>query len=175
IIFEAIVLEKPVKTKSGESVEVGSIAAGGRYDDLVGMFDAKVRQVPCVGLSIGIERIFSILEAKAEASGKKLRTTKTQVMVASGQKGLLEERMKLCTLLWNSGINAEFVYKEDPKLLNQFQISEESGIPFCAVIGEQELKDGVVTLRETTSRKEEKISRESLAETIMKRCAALEA
>jgi len=43
---------------------VGSIAGGGRYDDLVGMFDSKGRKVPCVGFSIGVERIFSIMEAK---------------------------------------------------------------------------------------------------------------
>ncbi|XP_015768330.1 PREDICTED: histidine--tRNA ligase, cytoplasmic-like, partial [Acropora digitifera] len=49
----------------GEPVGVGSVAGGGRYDNLVGMF-AKGRKVPCVGVSIGIERIFSILEAQAQ-------------------------------------------------------------------------------------------------------------
>lgn len=43
---------------------VGSIAGGGRYDDLVGMFSSK--KIPAVGVSIGIERIFSILEEKAK-------------------------------------------------------------------------------------------------------------
>ena len=47
--------------------EVGSIAAGGRYDNLVGMFDAKGRQIPCVGFSVGVERVFSIMEARAKA------------------------------------------------------------------------------------------------------------
>lgn len=84
---------------------VGSVAAGGRYDELVGMFDAKGRAVPCVGLSIGIERIFSILEARAKMdSSQKVRTIETQVLVASGQKNMLEERMKVCTQLWNAGI-----------------------------------------------------------------------
>lgn len=49
-------------------VSVGSVAGGGRYDGLVGMFDPKGRKVPCVGVSIGIERIFSIMEQKAEVS-----------------------------------------------------------------------------------------------------------
>lgn len=84
---------------------VGSVAAGGRYDKLVGMFDAKGKAVPCVGLSIGIERIFSILEARAKmSSSEKVRTVETQVLVASGQKNLLEDRMKICVLLWNAGI-----------------------------------------------------------------------
>ena len=51
------------------SVSVGSVAGGGRYDGLVGMFDPKGRKVPCVGVSIGIERVFSILEQKAEVWG----------------------------------------------------------------------------------------------------------
>ena len=50
--------------KAEEQTGVGSVAGGGRYDDLVGMFDAKGKKVPCVGVSIGIERVFSILEAK---------------------------------------------------------------------------------------------------------------
>ena len=45
---------------------VGSVAGGGRYDHLVGMFLSKGHDVPCVGVSIGIERIFAILEMKTE-------------------------------------------------------------------------------------------------------------
>ena len=90
---------------SGKGNEVGSVAGGGRYDELVGMFDHKGRLVPCVGLSIGIERIFSILEARAKAdTSSKLRTLETEVLVASGQQNMLEERMKVCTMLWNAGI-----------------------------------------------------------------------
>lgn len=85
--------------------EVGSVAGGGRYDELVGMFDPKGRPVPCVGLSIGIERLFSILEARAkEGRANRIRTVETQVMVASGQKNMLEERMRLCGQLWDAGI-----------------------------------------------------------------------
>ena len=84
---------------------VGSVAGGGRYDGLVGMFDPKGGQVPCVGVSIGIERICSIMEARAKVAGAaRVRTVETQVMVASGQKDLLEDRMKICTQLWDAGI-----------------------------------------------------------------------
>lgn len=84
---------------------VGSVAGGGRYDELVGMFDPKRRVVPCVGVSIGIERIFSILEVRAR--GKGVRTIQTQVLVASGQKNLLEERMRICTQLWDADIKVQ--------------------------------------------------------------------
>ena len=69
------------------------------------MFDNRGKAVPCVGLSIGIERIFSILEARAKADkDQKVRTIETQVYIASGQKNMLEERMRICAKLWNAGI-----------------------------------------------------------------------
>lgn len=43
--------------------KVGSLGGGGRYDSLVGTFDAKKKSVPCVGFSIGIDRIFSVLQS----------------------------------------------------------------------------------------------------------------
>ncbi|XP_040975172.1 dead end protein homolog 1 isoform X6 [Aquila chrysaetos chrysaetos] len=153
VIFEAVLLQ-PENDHVEEPVSVGSVAGGGRYDGLVGMFDPKGRKVPCVGVSIGIERIFSILEQRVEASEEKIRTTETQVLVASAQKKLLEERLKLISELWNAGIKAEVLYKKNPKLLNQLQYCEDTGIPLVAIVGEQELKDGVVKLRVVATREE---------------------
>ncbi|XP_030921822.1 histidine--tRNA ligase, cytoplasmic-like, partial [Geospiza fortis] len=65
VIFEAVLLQQDNEHLE-EPLSVGSVAGGGRYDGLVGMFDAKGRKVPCVGVSIGIERIFSILEQRLE-------------------------------------------------------------------------------------------------------------
>uniref|UniRef100_A0A2I2YXI9 Histidine--tRNA ligase, cytoplasmic n=1 Tax=Gorilla gorilla gorilla TaxID=9595 RepID=A0A2I2YXI9_GORGO len=149
----AVLLQTPAQAGE-EPLGVGSVAAGGRYDGLVGMFDPKGRKVPCVGLSIGVERIFSIVEQRLEALEEKVRTTETQVLVASAQKKLLEERLKLVSELWDAGIKAELLYKKNPKLLNQLQYCEEAGIPLVAIIGEQELKDGVIKLRSVTSREE---------------------
>ncbi|GAB5566789.1 histidine--tRNA ligase [Prionailurus iriomotensis] len=159
VIYEAVLLQTPVRPGE-EPLGVGSVAAGGRYDGLVGMFDPKGRKVPCVGLSIGVERIFSIVEQRLEALEEKVRTTETQVLVASAQKRLLEERLKLVSELWDAGIKAELLYKKNPKLLNQLQYCEEAGIPLVAIIGEQELKDGVIKLRSVASREEEWMSEE---------------
>lgn len=74
------------------------------------MFDAKGRKVPCVGFSIGIERIFAILEAKTMSSSVKPRTTQTQVYVASAQKNLIDERLKLCSELWDADIKVCQIY-----------------------------------------------------------------
>ncbi|NXD54463.1 SYHC protein, partial [Corvus moneduloides] len=165
VIFEAVLLHQENEHVE-EAVSVGSVAGGGRYDGLVGMFDPKGRKVPCVGVSIGIERIFSILEQRLEASEEKIRTTETQVLVASAQKKLLEERLKLISELWDGGIKAEMLYKKNPKLLNQLQYCEDTGIPLVAIVGEQELKDGVVKLRIVATREEINVRRESLVEEI---------
>ncbi|CAL8358446.1 unnamed protein product [Merluccius merluccius] len=173
VIYEAVLTQAGATPAPDgeESPSVGSVAGGGRYDGLVGMFDPKGRTVPCVGVSIGIERIFSIMEKKAEA--EKVRTTEIQVMVVSAQKNLLEERLKLVTELWNAGIKAEAMYKKDPKLLSQLQHCEESGIPLVAILGEQELKDGVVKLRTTATREEVDVSRVDLVEEIRKMTSAV--
>ena len=99
-----------------------------RYDGLVGMFDPKGRSVPCVGVSIGIERLFSIMEANmAKQSNNKIRTVDTQVYIISAQKNLVEERMKLITELWDADIRTEQSYKKNPKMLTQLQYCEEQG------------------------------------------------
>jgi len=169
VIFEAVLLsgEEGVKDEKGETISVGSVAGGGRYDKLVGMFDPKKRDVPCVGVSIGIERLFAIMEAKASKS--QVRTTSTEVYVASAQKNLLEERMKLCNLLWEADIRAEQPYKKNPKMLNQLQYCEENGIPFAVIIGESELQKGVVKLRDIATREETEVARDDLAKTILSR------
>ncbi|KTF73557.1 hypothetical protein cypCar_00033243 [Cyprinus carpio] len=106
---------------------------------------------------------------EAGTSSEKVRTTETQVLVASAQKNLLEERLKLTSELWNAGIKAEVLYKKNPKLLSQLQHCEETGIPLVAILGEQELKDGVVKLRNVASREEVDVPRADLVDEIKKR------
>lgn len=67
MIYEAVLLQQQ-NDHVEEPATVGSVAGGGRYDGLVGMFDPKGKKVPCVGVSIGIERIFSLMEQKMEVS-----------------------------------------------------------------------------------------------------------
>lgn len=73
--------------------------------------------VPCVGVSIGIERLFSLMEKKIEAQKLKVKTSGTVVYVISGQKGQLENRVKILNELWKNNIPAETSYKPNPKLL----------------------------------------------------------
>ncbi|KAM9731311.1 histidine--tRNA ligase, mitochondrial isoform 1-T1 [Dama dama] len=168
VIYEAVLLQTPVHAEE-EPLNVGSVAAGGRYDGLVGMFDPRGHRVPCVGLSIGVERIFSIVEQRMKIFGEKIRTTETQVFVATPQKNFLQERLKLIAELWDAGIKAELMYKNNPKLLPQLHYCENMGIPLVVIIGEQELKEGIIKLRSVASREEVAIKRENLVAEIQQR------
>ncbi|KPM40671.1 Histidine--tRNA ligase, mitochondrial [Neonectria ditissima] len=132
------------------TVGVGSVAAGGRYDDLVGMFSGK-NQIPCVGISFGVDRIFSITKARmaADKSAAAVRNNDVDVyVIAFGGKGFLKERMSICAKLWEAGIKAEFLYKVKPKVPAQFKAAEVNGVPFAIFLGEDEVAGGKVKIKE---------------------------
>lgn len=97
---------------SDPSVGVGSVAAGGRYDNLVGMFSGK-NQIPCVGISFGVDRIFSITKARMEAdkNSELVRNNEVDVYVMAfggkGFTGLVKERLAICATLWEAGIKVK--------------------------------------------------------------------
>lgn len=172
----AVVAEvAPISGKGGaeEGSGVGSIAGGGRYDNLVGMFDSKGKQVPCVGVSIGVERIFAVIEARQQKENFKIRTTEVAVYVASAHKGLHEKRLQVLNELWEGGVNAEHSYKLNPKLLAQLQHCEERQIPLVLILGDSELERGVVKLRNVVTREEAEVAREKLVEEINERLQKL--
>ncbi|KAG8200236.1 hypothetical protein JTE90_025012 [Oedothorax gibbosus] len=171
IIFEAVLQgQTPNEVdENNEPIGIGSIAGGGRYDGLVGMFDQKNKNVPCVGMSIGIERIFALMEAKLQENGKKIRSTKTEVFVASAQKNMVLHRMKLLTELWDAGIKTEHSYKNNPKLLDQLQFCESRGIPLAIILGESEVERSVVKIRNVETREESEIPRDKLVQFLLTR------
>ncbi|KAG5930304.1 hypothetical protein E4U42_002228 [Claviceps africana] len=132
--------------KDDPASQVGSIAAGGRYDNLVGMYGK--RQIPCVGISFGVDRIFTILEARRQKEGVKQRRDIDVYVMAFGGKeftGLLPERMSVVQRLWSAGIRAEFSPKVKPKLPQQFKAAE--GVPLGVILGQEELAAGQVRLK----------------------------
>ncbi|XP_035796400.1 histidine--tRNA ligase-like isoform X2 [Anopheles albimanus] len=164
VIFEAVL-------RTTDENTVGSLAGGGRYDNLVGLFNRKGQQIPCVGVSIGFERIYSLLESKALQSGDqdKVRITKTQLYVASAHKGLLLKRLEILNKLWGAGIKAEHSYKRDPKLLAQLRYCEEQYIPYALILGDAELDRGVVKLRSVFGRQEEELKLDSFVDAVLDR------
>ncbi|OTA25147.1 hypothetical protein BTJ68_11419 [Hortaea werneckii EXF-2000] len=154
--------KKPAAAANGEeddrsndpSVGVGSVAAGGRYDNLVSMFSGK-QQIPCVGISFGVDRIFSITKqrlASSPAASAAIRTNEVDVYIMAfggkGFDGLLPQRMALAKRLWDAGIKAEFSWKVKPKLPQQFKAAEANGVPFAVILGEDELKAGKCKVKE---------------------------
>lgn len=123
---EAQTLQKSGKKDKSKNLEdddrsndptlgVGSVAAGGRYDNLVGMFLPKA-QIPCVGVSFGVDRIFSITKARIERdqSGEALRSSEVDAYVMAfggkGFNGMLKERMEVCKKLWDAGLKVHSPY-----------------------------------------------------------------
>lgn len=141
----------------------GSISGGGRYDGLVGMFSGK--NIPAVGVSIGIERIFAILERKAEEENK-VRATKTQILVAQVGKNLTTERMKILGEFWAANIRAETLYIDNPKPAKQLDYAFDNGIPLILWIGEDEVAKGVVKVKSLSFREEVFIDRVNLIEKV---------
>jgi histidyl-tRNA synthetase len=133
---------------------VGSIAAGGRYDDLVAMFTAAASGdgkkttagVPCVGVSIGLDRIFALLWPKWIERG--MRSKEVFAYVLAAGDGLLPERMALVQELRAQGIAADFLAKNKPKLNAQFAAGERDEVPYAVILGGDELKAGLVTVKE---------------------------
>ncbi len=79
--------------------------------------------------------------------------------MATPQKGFVEHRLRLVNELWAAGIKAEFSYKANPKALDQFQYCEEKQVPFCVVIGEGEIANNTVIVRDTSVGKDSEVSR----------------
>ncbi|TFK39360.1 histidyl-tRNA synthetase [Crucibulum laeve] len=150
--------KKPTGVDEEEEIDesqvgVGSIAAGGRYDGLVSMFlsaasDGKKTPapVPCIGVSIGLDRIFALVWPKWVEKG--MRSKETMVYVISMGDGLLEERVDLVRELRDAGIKTDFLAKNKPKLQAQFAAGEKDEVPFAVLIGPDEVKAGVVRVKE---------------------------
>jgi histidyl-tRNA synthetase len=134
-------------------VGVGSIAAGGRYDELVALFtiaasgdSKKSAGLPCIGVSIGLDRIFALLWPKWVERG--MRSKEVFAYVLSAGDGLLPERMGLVQELRSQGIAADFLAKNKPKLNAQFAAGERDEVPYAIILGGEELKAGLVTVKE---------------------------
>lgn len=142
---------------ASEYVGVGSIAAGGRYDNLVGMFlganskGKKAPSIPCVGVSFGVERLFSIIKQRQERIDK-IRPTSTQVYIMAfgggeGWDGFLKERMQVAGMLWDAGIESEYLYKKKANPRKQFDAAEKSGCPVAVILGKEEFPKGEIRIK----------------------------
>lgn len=156
-IYEAVLVDS--------GVNVGSIGGGGRYDNLVGMFSGKV--IPAVGVSVGIERIFAILEERTRAkSGGVIRATDTQVLVATIGPGLAARRMAMASALWQAGIKAEYLFAAAPNMQKQLTHALENGIPLVVIFGEDEINADQIKIKRLADSTEVTVARSELVHSV---------
>lgn len=143
-----------VKSKD---MEFGSITGGGRYDDLTGIFGLK--DVSGVGISFGADRIYDVLEQMGKFPTDTGVTTKV-LFINFGEK---EEAFCLPILakLRANGINSE-IYPESSKMKKQMTYANNKNIPFVILVGESEVEEGVVSLKNMESGDQEKLTPDQL-------------
>lgn len=141
--------------------EIGSITGGGRYDDLTGIFGLK--NMSGVGISFGADRIFDVMN-QLDLFPKD-NTTTTQILFVNF--GIKEERYCLPLLkeLRAAGINAE-IYPEAAKMKKQMGYADKKGIPFVALVGENEMQEGVVSLKNMTTGEQTNVTVAELVKTL---------
>lgn len=128
------------------NVKMGSICGGGRYDDLTGLFGLK--GTSGVGISFGADRIYDVLTT-LDLFPKKIEQDLTVLFVNFGEK---EEAFCLPIIkeLRSKGISSE-LYPTDAKLKKQFKYADDRGVAYTAIVGEEELKEKKITLKNMTS------------------------
>ena len=124
-------------------VEIGSITGGGRYDNLTGVFGLD--NVSGVGISFGADRIYDVLN-QLDLYPEATRTT-TKVLFVNFGEAEATASLKHIKNLRASGISAE-IFPESSKMKKQMGYANDNGIPFVAIIGETELANGTIMLKD---------------------------
>lgn len=146
-----------------KDVTIGSITGGGRYDDLTGIFGMP--DVSGVGISFGADRIYDVMTQLDLYPKDNVASTKI-MFVNFGEK---EEAYCLPILakLRNAGVNAE-IFPETVKMKKQMQYANRKNISYVALVGDEEMEAGMVTLKNMESGEQQKATPEELIETMTK-------
>ena len=129
-----------------QGVEMGSIGGGGRYNNLTEVFGVK--NVPGIGISFGLDRIYLVIEELNLFPQNSER--KIEYLFANYGEKEAAEAMKILAKLREKGIAAE-IYPESAKLKKQFTYAEKKGIENLIFLGEQEIADGNISIINLTS------------------------
>jgi len=140
-----------------KDVAIGSITGGGRYDDLTGIFGLK--DVSGVGISFGADRIYDVM-LQLDLFPQNSAAT-TQVLFTNF--GETEElySLKLIQKVREAGINAE-LFPESSKMKKQMNYADKKGVPFVAIVGEDEIQQQKITLKNMTSGEQQLVSIDEL-------------
>ena len=138
-VFEAQ-LTFPVKNESGETVVFGSVAGGGRYDDLVARFTGQT--APATGVSIGVSRLISALSARGLAG-----ESKPLIVVTVMDKADAAASFKMVAELRAAGLTAE-AYVGNGKFGDQMKYADRRGAALVVIEGGDESARGEVTIKD---------------------------
>ena len=131
-----------IKDEKGRPRQFGSVAGGGRYDDLVKRFTGQA--VPATGMSIGVDRLLAALRAKGRMGG----TEQGPVVVTVMDKARMGDYMAMVRELRDAGIRAE-VYLGNPKNFgNQLKYADKRRSPIAVIQGGDEMEKGVVQIKD---------------------------
>ena len=147
------------ETQMTEHPEVGSICSGGRYDDLAGFYTDK--SLPGVGISIGLTRLFFILNDRGLLD-RALPTAPADVLILP----MTEERafaVETATAFRAAGIRTQ-IYSENKKFKARMTYANRLGVPFVAILGDDELEKRMVSLKDMRTGTQELLTVEGAAE-----------
>ena len=140
--------------------QIGSVCSGGRYENLASYYTTK--KLPGVGLSIGLSRLFYQLTQANIISAKRQSLVDIIVIPMDEYK---TEANKLVAKLRNGGIYA-IVYTESGKLSKKFKFADALNIPYSIVLGEDEVKNSIYTLKNMETGEQESLSIEEIIKKI---------
>jgi len=126
------------------NVQMGSIGGGGRYDDLTSLFG--VPNIPGVGISFGVDRIYDVMEELKLFPLEVESTTTTQILFFNLGETESKKAYEIMQELRDKGIGCE-LYHEQIKFDKQFKYAEKKGIPNVAILGSKELEERSFNLK----------------------------
>ena len=135
------------------NVSIGSVSGGGRYDNLTGNFGLP--GVSGVGFSFGVDRLYDAME-ELQLFPKEAQISST-IMIAHLDEETMRYGLKVAHDLRQNGIATE-IYPDQTKLKKQLDYANKKMIPFVIVIGSDEMKDGLLTIKNMEKGEQEKLS-----------------
>ena len=141
---------------------IGSICSGGRYNDLAGYYTDK--KLPGVGMSIGLTRLFFILNDIGLIKADK--NSISDVLVISMVEDL-SKAIEIANELRNANINTE-IYFDNKKIKSKFKYADRLKIPYVIVRGEDEIKSGLLTIKDMNKGTQEQMPIEEIIKKLIK-------
>ncbi len=141
----------------------GSLGGGGRYDNLVGMFSGQ--DIPACGFSLGLERILVVMTERGMFPAS-LASSPADVLVAMFTAAGAAHAMRLANQLRASGLRV-MVYPDPDKIGKQIKYADGRGIPFVALLGEDEIEAGTVTVKDLAAQTQQTYGQSSAGQAIL--------